>query len=311
MTETDQHHYLVTGVTGFQGGAVARALASEGQRVRGLSRGATPAMGGVTMMAGDLADRDDVLRAFEGITHASVVLPLTFNPETVLTYARNIAEAAEGAGVRHLVYNTNIPIPEEPTAYAAFETRREAEAVLRESGLSILVLRPTLYLDNLFSPWNGPALVNDGVLAYPLEEEQRVAWISHADLAVATVAALRREDLAGETVDVAGRESVTGAQLAASFSAVLGRVVSYLPLSVDAFQGGLEQAVGSDVATGVAGIYRYAGEASGRKMFDINPNTAQQRLGIEPRPLAQWIAEQPWEQWRAGAGEESVKSTKT
>src|SRR5205823_2783605 len=134
------------------------------------------------------------LRAFEGITHVSVVLPLTFDRETVLTYTRNIVEAAQRAGVHQVVYNTNIPIPQESTSHAAFETRREAEAVLRQSGLPVVVLRPTLYLDNLFSPWNGPALVNDGILAYPITEDQRVAWLSHSDLAAATVAALRRAD---------------------------------------------------------------------------------------------------------------------
>src|SRR2546421_8362846 len=119
MTETDQDQYLVMGATGFQGGAVARALVSDGQRVRGLSRRGGPAIPGVVMTASNLADRDDVLRAFEGITHVSVVLPLTFDRETVLTYTRNIVEAAQRAGVHQVVYNTNIPIPQESTSHAA------------------------------------------------------------------------------------------------------------------------------------------------------------------------------------------------
>lgn len=309
MIAANEDHYLVAGVTGFQGGAVARALVEDGQRVRGLSRGAAPAIPGVTMVPADLADRDAVLHSFEGVTHAAVVLPLTFDRETVLTYARNIAEAAVRCGVRRLVYNTNIPIPAEPTDHAVFETRREAEAIFRESGLPVVVLRPTVYLDNLFSPWNGPALVNQGVLAYPLPEDRRVAWFSHADLAAVTVAALRREDADGEIIDVGGRERVTGSELAACFSAAWGRPVDYLALSVDAFQGGLEQALGGEVAAGVAGVYRYAGKAAGRKMFDIDADTATRKLGVEPRPIAQWIEEQPWEQWAAaGAGEELASS---
>lgn len=250
------------------------------------------------MVAGNLANPEDVHRAFEGITRASVVFPLTFDAETVLTYAQNVAEAARRAGVHQLVHNTGNPIPTELTPYAAFETRRNAEAVLRKSGVPLVVIRPTIYLENLFSPWNGPAIVNQGSIVYPVGDDRRVAWLAHADLAAATAAALDRDDLAGKVIDVGGRNVVTGAELAASFAKVLGREVRYLSLDIDDFEAGVAQALGSEAAAGAAGIYRWLSNEADRNLFNVDPDAVRRQLGIELTPLSQWISSQPWEQWR-------------
>jgi NAD(P)H dehydrogenase (quinone) len=291
----------VTGVTGFQGGAVAGLLAARGHRVRGLSRGSdasAPVVPAVTMMAGDLTNPEDVYRAFEGITRAYVTFPLEFDKETILTYAQNIADAARRVGVRQLVYNTGIVFPAELTPYPAFETRRAAETVLRNSGVPLVVIRPTIYLDNLFNPWNGPAVVNEGIIAYPVRDDQAVSWLAHDDLATATAAALDRDDLAGEVIDVGGREVVTGAQMAASFARALGRDIRYLAIDVDDFEAGLAPALGSESAAGVANIYRWLSSEAGRNLLNVDPDVVQRRLGIELTPLSQWISSQPWEQWQ-------------
>jgi NAD(P)H dehydrogenase (quinone) len=301
VAEDCPEQYLVTGVTGFQGGAVARLLATRGYRVRGLSRGGNASAStipSVTMAVGDLASPKDVHRAFEGITRAFVTFPLVFDAETILTYAHNVAEAARRAEVRQLVYNTGTVIPEELTSHAAFETRRNAEAVLQKSGVPLVVIRPTIYLDNLFSPWNGPAIVNQGVVAYPVQDDRRVAWLPHADLAAAVAVALHRDDLVGEVIDVGGREVVTGAELAASFACALGRDIRYVALDITDFEAGLAQALGSESAAAVAGHYRWISSEVGRNLLDVNPDDVQRRLEIELTPLSRWISNQPWDQWQ-------------
>ncbi|WP_441250658.1 SDR family oxidoreductase [Kitasatospora sp. McL0602] len=305
MSGNKQPNYLVLGAAGFQGGAVARLLAEGGHTVRGFARepeaGQPPVeLPGVTVLFGDLGQPADVRKAFEGVTHASVVLPLVYDTKTVVEYARNIAAAALEAGVEQVVYNANTRIPEGLTEHAAFETRRAAEQVLRESGIPLVVLRPPVYLDNLFSPWTGPALVNDGVLAYPLPAEARVAWLGHRDLAAATVAALGRPDLIGQTVDLGG-EAVTGTELAAAFAKVLGREVGYLPLKPADFEAGLAQALGADTAAGVAGVYHHAATDGGAGLLDGDQALVERTLGIRITPLADWIAAQPWEHWATAA----------
>ncbi|MEV4947199.1 NmrA family NAD(P)-binding protein [Streptomyces sp. NPDC053755] len=299
----------VVGATGFQGGAVARLLAERHHRVRTLSRrpeGDRPPLPGASFVAGDLGSAADVRRLFEGMTHASVVMPLVYEPERVRLYARNIALAAVEAGIVRLVYNANTRIPPGATSVAAFETRRIAEEVFRDCGVPLVVLRPPVYLDNLFSPWNGPALVNDGVLAYPLPPETPTAWISHRDLAEAVLAALTGEGLEGRTFDIGGARSMTGAELAAAFGRGLGRAVHYLPLPPEVFERGLAQLLGPVAAAGVAGIYHHMATGADPLLMAADDGVSAEVLAVSPAPVEEWVTRQPWQVWATDAEEPSA-----
>ncbi|MEU8537063.1 SDR family oxidoreductase [Streptomyces parvulus] len=305
MTQEHLKRVLVTGANGFQGGAVARWLAAQGHDVRGLVRDeakAAAAGGGFTPVRGDLADPGTLRAAFGGATHAVVVMPLEYDLDTVTGYARNVAEAAHEAGVRRIVLNTNTPVPDETTRYAGFETRRRAEEVLRAGTVPVTVVRPPVYLENLFSPWNGPAIVNDGVLAYPLPEGQRVAWMSHEDLAKVAARALDDDVPAGQVLHVGGADVLTGPELAAVFGQALGREVRYLPLEVAQFEQGLAGLLGPEAAAGVAGIYHHVGEGQAPDLLCPRPAAVEEALGIRLTPAIEWVKAQPWEHWaRTGA----------
>ncbi|MET9162017.1 NmrA family NAD(P)-binding protein [Streptomyces parvulus] len=305
MTQEHLKRVLVTGANGFQGGAVARWLAAQGHDVRGLVRDeakAADAGGGFTPVRGDLADPGTLRAAFRGATHAVVVMPLEYDLDTVTGYARNVAEAAHEAGVRRIVLNTNTPVPDETTRYAGFETRRRAEEVLRAGAVPVTVVRPPVYLENLFSPWNGPAIVNDGVLAYPLPEGQRVAWMSHEDLARVAARALDDDVPAGQVLHVGGADVLTGPELAAVFGQALGREVRYLPLEVAQFEQGLAGLLGPEAAAGIAGIYHHVGEGQAPDLLCPRPAAVEEALGIRLTPAIEWVKAQPWEHWaRTGA----------
>ncbi|MFJ8669348.1 SDR family oxidoreductase [Streptomyces sp. NPDC093600] len=299
----------VVGATGFQGGAVARLLTERHHRVRTLTRrpeGDRPPLPGACFVAGDLGNADDVRRLFEGATHASVVMPLVYDTERVALYARNIARAALDTGIVRLVYNANTRIPQGPTAVAAFETRRITEEVLRDSGVPLVVVRPPVYLDNLFSPWNGPALVNDGVLAYPLPASTPTAWISHRDLAEAVYAALTGDGLDGRTFDIGGSHSLTGEDLAEAFGRGLGRTVRYLPLAPDVFERGLAQLLGPEAAAGVAGIYHYMATGTDPLLMAADDGVSAEVLAVSPAPVEEWVTRQPWQVWSADTEEQQA-----
>ncbi|MFG2112846.1 SDR family oxidoreductase [Streptomyces sp. NPDC048718] len=290
----------VVGATGFQGGAVARLLVARGHRVRTLSRrpaGDRPPLPGADFASGGLADEGAVGRLFEGVTHAVVTMPLLYDTERVRRYASNIARAARAAGVRRMVFNANTRLPQEPTEVPAFETRRMTETVLRGSGVPLVVLRPPVYLDNLFSPWNGPSLVDEGILAYPLPASAPVAWLSHEDLAEAVHAALVREGAEGGVFDIGGAATLTGADLAEVFTRGLGRPVRYVPLRPELFERALARLLGPDAAAGVTGLYRHLAAGSDPLLLAGDDGMAAEALGITPAKAGTWVATQPWRVW--------------
>ncbi|RDI54473.1 NmrA/HSCARG family protein [Nocardia mexicana] len=108
---------LVTGATGRQGGATARALLAAGVPVRALVRdpattraNAVEALG-AELVTGDLRDRDSVIRAAAGARAVfSVQMPeftsagVDFDSE--VTQGTNLVEGAKAAGVPQFVHTS-------------------------------------------------------------------------------------------------------------------------------------------------------------------------------------------------------------
>ncbi|MEU9609430.1 NmrA/HSCARG family protein [Streptomyces sp. NPDC048057] len=107
---------LVTGATGKQGGATARALLARGVPVRALVRDASTDRAkavealGAQLVVGDLHDRDSLVRAAEGARAVfSVQLPVNeqgFDFDGEVTQGHNLVEAAKAAGVPQFVHTS-------------------------------------------------------------------------------------------------------------------------------------------------------------------------------------------------------------
>jgi len=102
---------LITGVTGNQGGATARALAGQGLRLRGMTRrphgDAARALKdlGVEIIEGDLDDEDSLKRAVEGAWGVYAVQNTwEGGVEKEETQGHRLARLAHAAGVERYVY---------------------------------------------------------------------------------------------------------------------------------------------------------------------------------------------------------------
>jgi uncharacterized protein YbjT (DUF2867 family) len=108
---------LITGATGRQGGATARALLAAGVPVRALVRDASTDRAktiealGAELVTGDLHDRDSVIRAAQGVRAVfSVQMPAVtadgFDFAGEVAQAGNLIEGAKAAGVPHFVHTS-------------------------------------------------------------------------------------------------------------------------------------------------------------------------------------------------------------
>lgn len=305
MSAMDRH--LVLGASGAQGAAIAKELGSHGASVRGVVRSAKSMVpNGVERAVADLADAKNLSSAFEGITHTTVTIPLAYNPLTVNRYAHNIANAAVKVGVKRIVFNANTRLPATATGIAAFDTRTDAERILRASGIPVVCLQPAVYLENLLAPPVASAMRDQGELHYPLPADMRVSWISHGDLAKAVYAAHELDSIPKRAI-VIGGSSVSGPELAAELSKALGRPLSFVPLDPALFERSLVDFLDPEVAAGIAGLYRWAFGNPASTLFSDGADDLKHLLGLNALTPHEWSMRQPWD---AIAGTPGVAANK-
>jgi hypothetical protein len=172
---------LVSGVTGRQGGAVARQLLAKGYRVRGLTRNPesdhakTAASWGVELVKGDFEDRASLARALQGCDGAFSVQDFwEHGREGEVREGKAFADEAKAAGIRHFVYSS-VGSANRKTGIPHFESKWEVEEHVRAIGLPHTILRPVSFMEN----WNySREQIEGGTLASPLSPDTHLQQIA-------------------------------------------------------------------------------------------------------------------------------------
>jgi len=258
----DRKVIAVAGATGAQGGGLVRAILNDpdgGFVARALTRDPdSPAARelarlGAEVVAADLHDRESVRRAFDGAHGAYCV---TFfwahmSPDTERKEARNLAEAAKSAGVRHAIWSTLedtrtlVPLADDrmPTLMGRykvphFDVKGECDRVFAELGVPTTYLLTSFYWDNLIHFGMGPKPGADGTLTFALPmADKKLPGIAAEDIGGCAYGIFKRGvSAAGTRVGIAG-EHLTGAQMAAALSDALGRPVRYEAVPPATYRG--------------------------------------------------------------------------
>lgn len=289
---------LVFGATGAQGNPVAKQLIEQNVKVRAVSRNAEKvwAMFGERVEAApaDLADVESLKRAFDGVDAAFFHLPIPTNPADVPQQLENVLRAARDTGLQRLVFTTSGATDERLREIPFVAGNLAAASAVLSSGVPAVVLKPTIYLENLLQPWAIADITERGVLNYPpLMPSRRISWTGLQDQAKFAVAALTSEKAAGNSYFIASPEPVTGAELATRLAAQIRREVRYEPLTPEQFGAGLAQAYGEEAGAGIAAFY--AGlDSLPPDGAVVDLMAAMKDLPVELTSVSEWVLRQNW-----------------
>jgi uncharacterized protein YbjT (DUF2867 family) len=228
---------LVTGATGNQGGAVARALLKKGHKVRALTRkpDSTGALAlkqlGAELAVGSFDDRDALVRAMTGVDAVFIMgTPFEAGMETETRQGIAAVDAARAAGVKHVVY-TSVSDANKKTGIPHFESKARVEEYLAKADVPYTIIAPVFFTENFIGPWFGPSL-KQGVVAMALPAKRPLQHITVEEIgAFGALVIERREAFLGKRIDV-GSTELTGEQVAEIFSRVTGKPFRYMELPV-------------------------------------------------------------------------------
>jgi uncharacterized protein YbjT (DUF2867 family) len=258
---SDKKVIVVFGATGAQGGGLVRAICSEpnsGFVARALTRDPNSekakqlASLGAEMVAADIDDPQSIKNAFAGAYGAYCVtfFWVHFSPEKEIAEVKAMAEAARGAGLKHVIWSTLedtrkwVPLSDNrmPTLNGKwkvphFDGKGESDHFFRDAGVPTTFLLTSFYWDNFIYFGMGPKKGPDGKLAISLPMgDKKLPGIAAEDIGKCAYGIFKKgPELIGRTVGIAG-EHLTGSQMAATFSRALGQSVSYNPVPFDVYR---------------------------------------------------------------------------
>ncbi|MGW4158638.1 NmrA/HSCARG family protein [Streptomyces sp. NPDC004788] len=279
----------VTGATGAQGGATARALLAAGRdvHVRALTRDpASPAAQelralGAEIRRADFDDRDSLDAALAGADALfAVTTPFGTGIATEIRQGRALVDAAAAAGVGHTVF-TSAAHADRGTGVPHYDSKCAIECHLRESGMAWTVIAPAAFMDNYTDGWTLEAL-RDGTFAWPMAADVPLTLIPAADIGAFAALALRRPaEFAGRRIDIASDE-LTPDAMARVLAAAAGRPIVHHEVPVDVVRR---------YSTDLAAMFTYFAE-HGLAVDVAGLRRAYPEVGWHT--FADWAAAQDW-----------------
>jgi len=218
---------LVTGATGTVGRIVIEQLVKRGADVRALVRDPSKASfpASVNVVQGDLLDVDSLRNALAGVSTLFLLNAVVPDEFTQALIALNLAR---DAGVDRLVYlsvlhsDIYVNVPH-------FAGKFGVERMIEQMGFNATILRPAYFISNDLTIKD--VVTGYGVYPMPIGSKG-LAMVDPRDIGeIAAIELLRRDQakdhLPLERINVVGPDTLTGNDIAAIWSEVLGRPIAY------------------------------------------------------------------------------------
>jgi NAD(P)H dehydrogenase (quinone) len=221
--------FLVTGAAGNFGALAVEALLARGvapgdiiATARDTDRLSAFAARGVVTRRLDYDDPASVEAALQGVDRLLLVSSSAIGQR--VDQHRTVLEAAARKGVELVAYTSILRADSTSLALAA--EHQATEQILVELGLPHVLLRNGWYLENYTA--QVPVHLEHGVIG--AAGSGRISAAARADYAEAAAAALLADDSAGKVHELAGDESFTMADYAATLAEQSGQEVAYVDL---------------------------------------------------------------------------------
>jgi uncharacterized protein YbjT (DUF2867 family) len=238
---------LVTGAAGRVGGVgrtVVELLRQRGLPVRALvhhddDRAASLRAMGAEVVVGDLTRIEDVSSALDGVRR--IYFGLSVSAEH-LQVAVTMAALARALGDREVFVNVSQMTVSQMSATRMTDSPQQrqdwlAEQVLNWSGLPVVHLRPTVFLENpLFLDFAAESIAEDSSIRLPFRAG-RTSPVSARDVAMvaATILADPAQHI-GRVYELTGPRSEDMRAVAAEYSTALGRTIRYVDVPFEEWQ---------------------------------------------------------------------------
>ena len=253
---------VVFGATGAQGGGLAHAILNDKQSefaVRAVTRDPNSekakqlAALGAEVVAGDVDDLQSMKDALKDAYGAYFVTFFWahFSAEKETAEAKNMAEAAKDAGLKHVIWSTledvrkYVPLDDDsmPTLQGKykvphFDGKGEADHYFIDAGVPVTFMLASYYWDNLIYFGMGPKKGADGKLAitFPMGNK-KMAGIAAGDIGKCAYGIFKKgESLIGKRVGIAG-DQLGCTEMAGELSKALGQQVSYNEITPAQYRG--------------------------------------------------------------------------
>jgi uncharacterized protein YbjT (DUF2867 family) len=251
----------VIGATGTQGGGLARAILDDpngGFGVRAITRDVNKDKAqalkarGAEVVSADLDDVESLKKAFAGAYGVYAVTNFWehFSAEKEKAQAKNIADAARAAGVKHVIWSTledtrkfmaaddkRMPMLQGQYRVPHFDAKSEADAYF--SGVPTTYLLTTFYWDNLFMFGLAPKKNEQGVYswAFPMGDK-KLAGIAAEDIGKTAYGILKAgNQYVGKKVGIYG-EALTIEEMGKKLASAVGLPsVYYHAAGADEYRG--------------------------------------------------------------------------
>jgi uncharacterized protein YbjT (DUF2867 family) len=222
--------YAVIGITGQVGGAVARNLLAQGKKVRAIVRDPAKAQPwgehGCEVALAAINDPRALMKAFEGIEGAFVMLPPIFDPTPGFPEAREAIEsiriALSGAKPPRVVCLSTIG--GHVTRASLLSQLHILENVLGGVGLPITFLRAAWFMENY--AWDvQPAREKGAIPSFLQPLDKLFPMVATEDIGRVAAELLIAPNQPARVVELEGPKRIAPSEIAATFTKLLGKEV--------------------------------------------------------------------------------------